>query len=481
MAFSGAIGTAAASSIEDQYRTVVDVGDAGADRTGAESVTPVVQDVIDDDTLLTFPSGRYYMDEQVRKTGVTNVGLVGDDATFVPADYHAFDGPQYRLFRLGAHYDPGRDIRIENFTIDQRGEATGIRAFHVSATDGLFVKDIDVVGRHTSGTWGPALFRITDPGGSGRVVGYRMPDGADWETETPGDLWRGPTGVLVNQHSGHLRFEHCVVRNFPDNGVYVTGNGSVTIAGGRFQNNGPVNVRLGANRGRISDATFVVDSNPPWYKAQIPVRVDYANRVTIENVDIRLQEPNGSAIQIEDGVDTAWLENADITVREGPASGVVADAGSGDISAVDVDIEIDSSGNAIRLLGRDGGPVVVEGGRIDGNAPGGTLRHAVRCERDDAEFRDLTVDQWGPDQRRGLALLGEDYTVYQCRFRVTDRPVTVRGDDVWIEDCYLDSYSGDESLKIAAGTRSVRIKNSDLPDGIWDAGGSDVTITGTSY
>lgn len=480
VAATGLIGTATAAGIEDEYRTVVDVVEAGADPSGSESVSPVLQDVIGDDTLLKFPPGRYYMDEQVRESGADNVGLVGDDATLVPADYYDFDGPQYRLFRLGTYYDPARDIRIKNLEVDQRADDTGIRAFHVSASDGLFVKNIDVIGRHDSGTWGPALFRITDASGSGHVNGFRLSDGADWQTQTPGDLWRGPTGILVNNHSGSLRLEHCIVRNYPDNGLYVTGDGSVSVVRGLFQNSGPVNVRIGADRATVAGTEFVTDQRSPNYLAQIPLRFDYANHVEVRDVSVDLTAPNGDAIQFLDDVDDATVSDTDIDIADVPAAGIVAKSGSGPLAIVDVEIDIDCSANALRLLG-NGGSVVVQDSRIAGGASGEELRHAVRCERDDCEFRALTVDQWGGGKRRGLALLGEDYTVYKCRIRCSDRPVSAYGDDIWIEDNYLDSYSGDESIRIGPDATSVRIKNNELPDGIQDAGGSDVSVTGTTY
>jgi hypothetical protein len=475
-----ALGTAAASSIEDQYQSVVDVQDAGADASGSESITPVLREVIDDDTLLRFPPGRYYMDEQVRASGIDNVGLVGDDATLVPGDYYEFEGPTYRLFRLGTHYDPGRNIRVENFDIDQRAVDTGIRAFHVSATDGLLVRNVDIVGRHDSGTWGPVLVRITDPDGSGHVEGVRMPDGADFETETPGGLWRGPTGLLVNGHRGHLTFRDCVISNFPDNGLYVTGDGSVSVVGGRFRNSGPVNVRFGGREARVEGATFRVDKRAPNYAAQRPMRFDYADSVTVRDVDVALETPNGDALQLLDGVDRASVRESTIEIGDVPASGIVAKAGCGSLAVVDVDIEMECSANAIRLLG-DGGGAVVQGGRIGGGGSGEVLRHAIRCERDNSEFRELTVDQWGGKQRRGIALLGDDYTVYNCRIRSSDRPISAHGSNVWIEGNYLDSYAGTESIRIGPTAETVRIKNNELPDGIEDAGGSNVTITGTTY
>ena len=477
---SWALGTAAASSVDEQYRSVIDVRDAGADASGSESVSPVLQDIIEDDTLLRFPPGRYYMDEQVRASGIDNVGLVGDNATLLPGNYYEFEGPTYRLFRLGTHYDPGRDIRVEHFDIDQRAADTGIRAFQVSVTDGLLLRDIDIVGRHDSGTWGPILVRVTDPDGFGHVEGVRMPDGADFDGGTPGELWRGPTGLLVNDHRGDITMENCVVSNFPDNGLYVTSDGSVSIVGGRFRNNGPVNVRIGGQEVSVEGATFLIDKRAPNYVAQLPMRFDYADNVTVRDVDMTLETPNGDALQLLDGVDSATIEESNIEIGDAPASGIVSKPGSGPLSVVDVDIEMACSANAVRLLG-DGGGAVVQGGRIGGGGSGETLRHAIRCERDNCEFRQLTVDQWGGGKRRGLALLGDDYTVYDCQIRSSDRPISAHGTNIWIEDNYLDSYTGTAGIRIGPTADSVRIKNNELPDGIEDDSSSDIVITGTTH
>jgi len=163
-------GTAAANVSTEHYGSVVDVVDAGADNGGNESITPVIRDVIEDDTLLQFPPGRYYMDEQVRFTDFDNLGLRGNDATLVPANYHDFEGPQYRLFRFGTTTLPV-PTSVSAASVDQTAEDTGIRAFETYASDTLEVRNINVVGRHDSGTWGPGLFVVTDPDGDGLVRG----------------------------------------------------------------------------------------------------------------------------------------------------------------------------------------------------------------------------------------------------------------------------------------------------------------------
>jgi len=109
----------------DDYATVVDVTEAGADDTGSESITPVLEKLRDDNTLLVFPEGEYFMDEQFRFTGFDNFGVVGENATLVPADFHEFNGPRYRLFRLGVSSRPGGRVRFEGFDVDQRAPTRG--------------------------------------------------------------------------------------------------------------------------------------------------------------------------------------------------------------------------------------------------------------------------------------------------------------------------------------------------------------------
>ena len=46
----------------DQFDTVVDVTEAGADTSGETPINSVLDDHLDDNTLLRFPSGRYRLD-----------------------------------------------------------------------------------------------------------------------------------------------------------------------------------------------------------------------------------------------------------------------------------------------------------------------------------------------------------------------------------------------------------------------------------
>ncbi|KMT45758.1 hypothetical protein EL22_28065 [Halostagnicola sp. A56] len=104
-----------ASAFHEGYDDVVNVVDAGADPTGSESITPVLEDIRADNTAFEFPEGEYYMDEQFRFTNYENIGFFGHDATIIPANFYDFHGPQFRLFRLGTYLNPGKRLRFEGF------------------------------------------------------------------------------------------------------------------------------------------------------------------------------------------------------------------------------------------------------------------------------------------------------------------------------------------------------------------------------
>ncbi|SEV94876.1 hypothetical protein [Natrinema salifodinae] len=468
-----ATGVAAADDPEAQYDTVVDVVEAGADPEGNESITPVLREHAGDDTLFEFPDGRYYMDEQFRLTGFENVGFVGEDATLVPANYHEFDGPQYRLFRLGTSDNPGRNLRFEGFDVDQAAPDTGIRVISAQVEDGLVVKRVTVRGVHDSGTWGPGLFNITDSDGRGVVDCFRAADGGRHVDETPneGNMWRGPTGITIDQnHRGTLVFSNCALGGFPDNGLYASGeNGRVSVDGGRFWNSGTASIRLSGTSGEIRDAVVVVDENPHDSAGQHPIRLDHGDRFDVEGVTIDVPQPNGDAIRIMNGVDATTISNAEISVGDRPNNGIKIDAGAGQTFVKDVDIEIDGSANAVQILGSDAGEVALQDVRITGDAPGTTMRHAIYCERDGCRFDGLSIEQQGSNERRGLELRGEDYRVADSEFETTHTPLVVNGaDDVRIEGCVARSEEDGYSLHIIDDSGAVSLTNNEFPDGVRD-------------
>ncbi len=475
-ASSAVMGTASAdhSDYKDEYGTVIDVTDVGADNDGDESITPVLEEHADDDTLLYFPPGRYYMDEQFRFTGFDNFGIVGHDAELVPANYHDFkdNNGNYRLFRLGVEYDPGTNLRVEGFTVDQTTDDTGIRVIEAAISDGLEVRDIDITGKHDSGTWGPGRFVITDPDGEGLVERFHAPDGAAWTGNTPSDsLWRGPTGILCNDYNeGTMTFRDCILGSFPDNGLYAAnGSGSVQIEGGRFQNSTGANVRLGGNDSYIQDATIVVDKGNAHGISQRGLRMEKGSLIVARNVDFQTNVDESPAIWIAQGVEYCYVVDSTITVRtDGPTAAISIRGSAGQTRIKRTEIKHDTGGNAAIKIKDGDQPVYVEDVDISGESPTEGTRSAIHNNRDGCEFRSVNVNYEGGWGRRALSNYANNVLIYEGNYVAEDHPIEDGGTGTWIEGISARSRRGDAGLLLKDNAEDIYVKKSNIENGIDD-------------
>lgn len=463
--------------IDDEYGTVIDVADAGAATDGSTSVSPLLQDLVDDDTLLRFPPGEYYMDEEVRLTNFHNVGLVGDGATLVPGDYWAFDGPNYRLFRFGTKDAPGDGLRFESFTVDQRAQHTGIRAIEAQVADGLVVSDVDVVGTHDAGTWGPGLFTITDPDGSGHVAGFRAPDGALASVDTPGDIRYGPTGILCNgPHRGTMTFEHCVLGAFPDNGLYAAGGtGDVHVIGGRYENSGTASLRLGCGRGSLTGVTVRVDEDP-FGLGREGIRLQYGDLIDVRDVTVDVTGPAGEAVRILDGVEGVHVSNSSIAIDSpGHTTGIEMSPGAGRLRIVGGHIRhdgpSDSGGYGIILKGEDNAAGAhLENVRIEGTVGHRGGRAGIYNQRDEVRLVSTQVDQPGGTKRAGIVNAGTDCTIYRGAFRASRYPIDEQGTGTWIQDVFTESADGAAGLCLRESGRNLYLADSTVRGGLRNFG-----------
>ncbi|WP_266081737.1 hypothetical protein [Haladaptatus caseinilyticus] len=476
-ASSAIVGSASAnkSEYDDQYGTVIDVTEVGADDSGDESITPVLEEYADDDTLLYFPSGRYYMDKQFRFTGFKNFGMVGDDAEIVPANYHTFDDEgdgNHRLFRMGVDYDPGTDLRIEGFTIDQTADETGIRVIEAEITDGLIVRDIEIIGRHDSGTFGPARFVITDSDGEGIVERFEAPDGADWTGETPGDsLWRGPTGILCNDYNkGTMTFRDCILGSFPDNGLYAAnGSGSIQIEGGRFQNSMGANVRLGGNRSYIKDATIIVDQQDPHGIGQRGLRMEQGNVLVARNVDFQTNVRESPSIWVTNGAEYCYIVDSTVTVRtDEPTAAISIRSSGGQTRIKHTQVKHESGGGPAIKIKEGDQPVYLQDVTVTGEAPTNGSRSAIHNDRDGCEFRSVNVNHGGGKGRRALTNFGNDVLVYEGDYVSEDHPIEDGGEGTWFEGVSARSRRGDVGLLLKDEAKDIYVKKSHLENGIDD-------------
>jgi hypothetical protein len=458
---AAAVGTAAFSGNaagSSSYETI-NIVDAGADNTGGESITPVLEDVIGSNRKIYFPPGEYYVDEGIRFTDFDKLWLLGDDATIVPAPADEFDGG-HRIFKFGTYYAPGDWLRIGGLTFDFRADNTGLRGIQAQVND-CYIHDIDFVGQHDAGTHGPMLVDIVDPDSIGAVDRVSMPDGGAWTKDTDGDgnpdvRW-GPTGFIVSPyHKGKLWVRDCHIGGFPDNGLYDSGgDGRVVVRGGRFENSNTANIRLDGDESTIRDATIVVDDRRDRDTNQRGIRLDGGSNCWVEGCEIVLEEPNGHAITVMPGCASAKIENTSITLgaaSESNDAAIMISEGCGDVMLDEVDIEINCPGQAIDIEAGSG-DVLVEECTITGDATGAVGgRNAIRCERDGTRFYSNTVEQPGPDYRRGLCLAADDCVVSKGSYESTHHGIISHGTNNVVTKVTARSYDGYDGIKVDSGS-----------------------------
>lgn len=266
-------GVAAAT---DDYDTVVDIVDAGADPTGTEPIDDVFGDYdYQDDTLIQFPDGRYLVNN-LDVTDCQHYAMQATgDATLVP-------GPDYDVdVWIGG--SGLRDFVFEGFTIDNT--ATGHHpTIGFSAWDDLVIRDIHKRGFH-DGENTAFGFSIWEDDGSGLVENLRAPDGSEPQTAV---------GCYVGTN-GRLTFRDCTIQSFGNNGLYAsTGGGDVHVEGGVYKNNDISQVRLGSPNSSVRGATIAVDDPHPEHDNARGIRIsDGPGPVTIEGCSIIMERGQG--------------------------------------------------------------------------------------------------------------------------------------------------------------------------------------------
>ncbi|QLG60383.1 hypothetical protein [Halorarum salinum] len=479
----------------DRFDTVLDMSEAGADTNANECICPLLKEYAADDTLLMFPPGEYLMTEQFRFTGYENFGVVGNDATIVPgtveemegrsATEGTFNGPT-RLFRLGVTYSPGDKLLFEGFDFDFTAKHSGFRAIEAYVEKDMLVRDIDIVGQHDIGSFGPALFSVTDPDGIATVEGFRAPDGGEHSENTIGTIWKGPTGVLVpGSHQGKLWFRDCELGSFPDNGLYASSlDGRVVVKGGVYKNSCASNIRLMADYSYIQDATVVVDDSIEG-RNQPGIRLDCGKHLWVYNTDVTLSDPSGHAIVVKNDVESARIQESTIAVGEGSSNhAVTVSKDAGEVDLFDSDIQFEGTGNAISIKGNNDSsdaPVKLLRTNISGSGPGRHGRSSIRVTRKGVVILDTVIEMDGTDYRRGVDVLGDNCTIDGGRIEATHHPIVSAADDTTLDDLTLRSYDGFSGLKLYDGYSGVTVTDSTIYNGITDKGTTDLTTDNLEF
>ncbi|USZ72083.1 glycoside hydrolase family 55 protein [Natronosalvus halobius] len=227
------------ATFADHWRHV-DVVDYGADPTGEDDVTPVLEEIIaeegGDELLVLFPPGTYRMDAGFEHDSFRDFGLLGYNATIEPSS--TFEGVgvyDSKVFALGPSRSfSGHNVYIGGFEFDFGNveDEDGIAGSAVVsyATGDVIFEHLVTAGRPTSGRRMIELMGMEDSRGQ---IYDCVVDGG------PG------VGVYVETTDNAVAtITHSLVRNCADNGFYCS-NGSVVIENCTAIDNDISNVRIG--------------------------------------------------------------------------------------------------------------------------------------------------------------------------------------------------------------------------------------------
>ena len=381
------------SGYADRFGTVVNLAKAGADTGAGESIVPLLEEHLADDTLVYLPSGRYRMDALVRHVEFDNFGIVGDDAVIVPPDGH-----DSTFFDIGR---PGRasNLLFEGITFDFRAKNTGARPLSAQVDDGLVVRDLAVKGTQDAGN-GMLRVDVTSPEGSGLVERLHLPDGAAVGTSSNGCF-------VGDGHRGVVRLKDCRIVGFPDNGLYGDPErGTVEVVGGLYANSDISNVRVG-NDSVVRGVHIRCDDVPDAYENVRGIRLTHGADVLVEDCEIEMRNvpSSGGGITFGNGLAAATVRNTDITV--------------------DVD-----SINAMQLK-PPSGDVPVDGRfTFEGVDVRGSAANEVAIEvqvRENCVFDRCSVVQQGANRDGFWFEHGSNGVIRNSRIDVTGRPVVSAG------------------------------------------------------
>jgi len=464
------------------YDTVVDLVAEGADPTGGESITPYLKRYAGDNTLIKLPEGRYRMTSQFRFCGFENFGIEGQNATIVPGNYWNWKG--IACLRLGVSDHPGRDLRVSGLDFDFRNANTGVRAIGAQVSDGLDVEDIDVIGLHDSGLWGPALFAITDPTGSGRVKGFRAMDGGVLTKNAPGDVSFGPIGMLVPRfHRGELLLYHVNLAGWPNNGLYAgNANGPVHVHGGYYANSGVSNVRIGGDGSWAKWVTVVVDDRKPSLQQQPGIRLDRGSDLLVYECEIDLGEPNGPGIDVLDGVDSAVITGTDITLGPYLSPAIQVGPTAGKVIVKHTVIEANGSGYTVYVKGGSNSELFdMYYCNISGDASSDGGYAAIFCERSGAKFRYVYVDQPGGDgdHRRAIDLRGDDCFIWRGDYRSQEYPIVNHGSGTQIYQ--TSAYEHTDTQGLWTFDSDIELARSTIENGVLNEDSGSITAWDNSF
>lgn len=254
-------------------RTVNAVEDLGMDPTGEEPIDAALSGAYQEGTLVRFPPGEY----RVSKTRVIegSVSRFGIQGTGENRGDVVFQFPDARSDYWFVHQNGGKDVLLDNFTVDSNKKYVAIRC----RTDGgSLIQDVEWRGflpektTHLGQLLDPGCLSVDGVNTVRRVIMGR--DGAHVSghyTRTGAHSMTGirfyGTGTRSGEmgHAGETVLEDVRIHQMGSNGVRHThGDGVVTVKSGLFKNCGLSALRIhngnhSSKNSSVTNAEIVID------------------------------------------------------------------------------------------------------------------------------------------------------------------------------------------------------------------------------
>ncbi|WP_224333078.1 hypothetical protein [Haloprofundus halobius] len=439
------------SPTPDEYDTVVDAVDVGADPDGERPFD--VAPHLDDDTLVHFSSGTYLLDP-LRKSGLSSAALYApDSATLVSNGSGLHDV---------IHLRDASDVRVEGFDLQQRPQHPARTKLVVDGGTSC-LRDYRVVGAYD-----PNDYSGDSRAGNQRRNQAVLLECAGESTELlveRVDLSDGgmASAVFVDptleasddfRIGGTVAFVDCRVEGWTE-GLYASAHaGPLVVRGGRYANNNLAQVRTGGPNALVENVEVALDNSETvaneWTTRGIWARDGELTRIADCGVVV------SDAFGVADGHDESDGNADDVPSVSGA---VVHGAKAGRLRVERTSIRVDADGvNAVRSLAAKDEPfyapsMVASGETVDpatldrrlelvgavirGDAAGvgryGRMAVDIRNRRHGSTVRDCEIRQSGRE-RDGMRVVAAD------RVSVVDSVVDVTGVPFDVDDRSAETF-----------------------------------------
>ncbi|KTG07836.1 hypothetical protein AUR64_02055 [Haloprofundus marisrubri] len=413
---AGASGVASAAVSESNYSNVVNIAEAGADTSGNQTINSVLEDHLQDNTLVKFPQGTYKL-APLSESGLNNFAMVAPNGATITPDHSGEETLIYLSNAQGVH--------IEGFDVEQPGSTSSRVVF--KATSGTNVlkswrlldrqdADSEVGGAFLQCAGSDTVLTLEDidfsKGGLGMGVWVRPTIVGDYP-----DVGEVPE----LDPAGTLNFINCNISGWDHEGLYASAHsGPVNVIGGRYGNNNIQQIRTGGPKAVVKGAEVVCDDRDqtPRDRNARGIWMKEGNEMLIEDCDIIMSDVGASSGAIVHGT-----EGGKMTIRNTRIQ-------------VDDDVKAVKSRSPkdwpFRAVSMDTAPssrrLIMENVSVTGTASDDEA--ILIYGRDGSELRNLCVEQNGSSQN-GIKINGSsNVSLLDSTINVTGQATVFNSSDV---------------------------------------------------